>query len=714
MTFIPKPGKDYSQAKGYRPITLSSFVMKIIEKLIERHVRETSLQKKPLHKNQHAYQSGKSCESALHQLVVRIEAANDKKEIAFAAFLDIEGAFDRTSFTSMNAALSRHEVNKTIVRWTNNMLRGRQVQATLNGETMEVSVAKGCPQGGVLSPLLWDMVVDELLKELNSMGIYTQGYADDIAILVVGNNMRLISEKMQRALKIVEDWCSRVNLSVNPEKTVIVPFTKRRNMEDLKIPTLFGTNLQFAREVKYLGVILDAKLTWNQHIEHAIKKSRMALMATKRAVGRTWGLSPYIVQWLYTTVVRPKLNYAATIWWPKVEQSRARTELSKLQRLACLCITGAIGSTPTAAMETLLNLPPLHIVVKEEARMGAYRLQCNDNWYHKPTPGHTKITNIITNSLLEMSSDTMTTKINTKKPFLTQLNWEEKTKQTLIQNGKLVWYTDGSKMDSGSGAGIYGLNPRVNWFASLGQYTTVFQAEIHAIELCLRENLRRGYANKDITIFTDSQASIKALACSKISSKLVWNCLQHLLNLANHNRVTLAWVPGHSGVTGNENADSLARRGSEKPFIGPEPVFGITKTSVRGCLKKWTKETHVIHWNSLPGLNHSKTMLSGPSETLTHEILKLSRNQIRTVTGLLTGHCALRKHLHKMGLFHEEPLCRLCNEDEESASHIIFECPALARWRHQNLLEDNYTQEEKPQKKLIKRLLDLARITNLL
>lgn len=713
MVFIPKPGKDYSQARAFRPITLSSFVMKTIEKLIDRHVRETSLQEKPLHANQHAYQSGKSCESALHQLVARVEKANNKKEVALVAFLDIEGAFDRTSFKSMNNALSRHNINNTIGRWVDSMLRGRQVQATLNGDTIEVAVAKGCPQGGVLSPLLWDLVVDELLNELNKKGIYTQGYADDIVIIIMGKNLYRISRQMQQALKIVEDWCKRVDLKVNPEKTALIPFTKKRKLEGLSTPTFFEKQIQYAQEVKYLGVILDAKLTWNAHIAYAINKSKMALMATRRAVGKTWGLAPHITHWLYTTVVKPKITYGATVWWPKVEQSTAKLELSKLQRLACICIMGAMSTTPTAAMETILNLPPLDIVIKAEARMGAYRLKCNGNWYDNHL-GHTKIESIVTNSLLEMRSDIMTPKINTNKPFKTQLSWENKTEETLVQSGKLVWYTDGSKTDNGSGAGVYGLAPRSNWFASLGKHTTVFQAEIHAIEICLRENLRRRYVNKDITIFSDSQAAIKALACQQINSKVVWNCLQTLLTLAKHNRVTLAWVPGHTGVAGNEHADTLARRGSERPFIGPEPAFGIPKTSVRGLIKRWMHEEHRNHWHSIPRLNHSKRMVAYPSTPLTCEILKLNRKEIRQVTGLLTGHCAMREHLHRMGIYNDEPTCRLCDEDDESAAHIIFECPALTFCRSQNLLEDVSPREADCQRNLIKGLLLLARASNLL
>jgi hypothetical protein len=125
-----------------------------MEKLLEKHLREMYLIERPLHLNQHAYQSGRSCKTALHHLVSRIEKPLNNQEIALGAFLDIEVAFDNTPFESMILAASNHGVNNTCCRWLGDMLKGRQVQATMFNETLQVSVARGCPQGGMLPPLL--------------------------------------------------------------------------------------------------------------------------------------------------------------------------------------------------------------------------------------------------------------------------------------------------------------------------------------------------------------------------------------------------------------------------------------------------------------------------------------------------------------------------------------------------------------------------------
>ena len=82
---------------------------------MDRFLRDEILVLQPLHPNQHAYQPGTSVETALHQLVVRVEKALDQQEIALGIFLDIEGAFDNTPYDSMCSALARHGVDHAII-----------------------------------------------------------------------------------------------------------------------------------------------------------------------------------------------------------------------------------------------------------------------------------------------------------------------------------------------------------------------------------------------------------------------------------------------------------------------------------------------------------------------------------------------------------------------------------------------------------------------
>jgi hypothetical protein len=97
-------------------------MLKTMEKLVDRHIRDGALRIHPLHRNQHAYQTGKSTETTLHNVVTRTEHAVKHKDIALGAFLDIEGASDRTSFDIIKQAAERHGSEPALCRWVCAML----------------------------------------------------------------------------------------------------------------------------------------------------------------------------------------------------------------------------------------------------------------------------------------------------------------------------------------------------------------------------------------------------------------------------------------------------------------------------------------------------------------------------------------------------------------------------------------------------------------
>jgi hypothetical protein len=142
VTFTPKAGKlVYSEAKAYHPISLQSFLLKTMEKLVDRNIRDGALKVHPLHRNQPAYQVGKSTETTVHNVVTCIEIATEHKDIALEAILDIEGAFDKTSFDTIKQVAEKHGIEPAICRWICVMLGSRNIIATLSGETLGASAA---------------------------------------------------------------------------------------------------------------------------------------------------------------------------------------------------------------------------------------------------------------------------------------------------------------------------------------------------------------------------------------------------------------------------------------------------------------------------------------------------------------------------------------------------------------------------------------------
>lgn len=163
-------------------------------------------------------------------------------------------------------------------------------------------------------------------------------------------------------------------------------------------------------------------------MEAKINKTCAAFWQCRRAVGRSWGFSPRISLWLYTAVIRPMLCYAAIIWWPRVRQITAASQLEHVQRLACLCVTGAMKTTPTAALETILCIPPLNLFIEEVALGTALRLQSVGQWYIKGTvTRHARILGEATTQmpLLGMGTDRIPPLYNFNKNFEVRLGRRE-------------------------------------------------------------------------------------------------------------------------------------------------------------------------------------------------------------------------------------------------------------------------------------------------
>jgi hypothetical protein len=162
-------------------------------------------------------------------------------------------------------------------------------------------------QGGVLSPLLWCLVVNNHLEDLRRESFNNCGYADDIAIVACGCFLPTLRDLMEHALKMTCRWCKTKGLVVNPQKTNIMIFTKKYKPETIKPLRFKGQKIAFTNTVKYLGVLLDPKLNWREHLIDKRKKFYSSMWVCRRAMGKTWGINPKIALWMYKTILLP--NY---------------------------------------------------------------------------------------------------------------------------------------------------------------------------------------------------------------------------------------------------------------------------------------------------------------------------------------------------------------------------------------------------------------------
>ena len=369
-------------------------------------------------------------------------------------------------------------------------------------------------------------------------------------------------------------------------------------------------------------------------------------------------------------------------------QSYRTQALCKIQRQACLAITGAMRSTPTAAMETILGLAPPHLVVEQQAMVTCFRLKLHGQWTCAARGSHSTIERRLSTAapICTQRSDSVAPLFKFNRSFSLQIGprdiWQAPAR--LFPATALVCYTDGSRQAGCNGAGVFIPDHHTTWFTPLGCQSTVFQAEVFALKECARLLLDLHMKDRIVYICSDSQAALRAVSAVRISSALVLECRLTLDRFAAQNELQLVWVPGHSGVPGNERADSLARLGSSTAFTGPEPCLPITTQTVKTHLQQWLRWRHTREWRLRQDCRQGRELLSGaPSPSQIKRILRLSRVLLSDFTGVISGHF-FNKHFHRIGLV-DSATCALCGGEDETSCHILGQCPRLANIRSQLL-----------------------------
>ncbi|CAH2091349.1 unnamed protein product [Euphydryas editha] len=172
------------------------------------------------------------------------------------------------------------------------------------------------------------------------------------------------------------------------------------------------------------------------------------------------------------------------------------------------------------------------------------------------------------------------------------------------------------------------------WIRHLGAHNTVYQAECMGIIAAASATFTRKVKDYSIRILSDSRSVLQAHQSHSITSRLIYNCHQSLMEVCNNsNNVTPQWIKGHSGSRGDDAADELARRGSEMAAIGPEPIVPLPTAWPTSVSRQHTKELHNKYWT---------------------EVLP-------------------------------SPLCRACLEAEETAAHIVLESTGVTTYRAKHL-----------------------------
>ena len=141
-----------------------------------------------------------------------------------------------------------------------------------------------------------------------------------------------LAQHIRKSLNSIDEWCKEDGLRIIASETHSVMFTWKRKL-NFSLPLKIDNDIvEVESSTKFLGVVLDSKLAWNEHISNQCKKAKGILMQCRKSVGRTWGFTPKTMKWIYTAGVRPILSYGAVIWINGLITKNNITLLNSVQR----------------------------------------------------------------------------------------------------------------------------------------------------------------------------------------------------------------------------------------------------------------------------------------------------------------------------------------------------------------------------------------------
>ena len=354
---IYKSGPE-NEHSNYRPISVLPFLSRAFEKVVYNQLYEY------LNKNKLIY-SGQSGSRSLHSVVTCLLSNTndwylnmDKGNYTAMVFIDLKKAFDTVDHDLLLKKLNKYGIGGLEHKWFSSYLNNRKQFCKVNGFASQLGDIKfGVPQGSCLGPLLFLLYINDLPFALNQGNVTM--YVDDTSISYSSKNIEDIKSVLDEELAMLNEWLQSNKLSLNVVKTQSMVVGSRPNLkkiDDQAIVTprfcIGGSQIEIVDQTKYLGVILDKYLSWDQQIRSIRTKVSRALGMLKYSKKF---LPTDLLSKMYRSLVEPHFRYCCSIWGCCGETKLQ--SLQKLQNRAARIVTNSAYDASAIKLIQSLSWP---------------------------------------------------------------------------------------------------------------------------------------------------------------------------------------------------------------------------------------------------------------------------------------------------------------------------------------------------------------------